>query len=451
MGRGMVGRGVRIMKIWKFLAIAMIIPAANKNEALPVQAEEAPYRAAPSFLPFSYTDDSIFPDPDMISFPGKEEQLYFISLKEQADKYGGMQGMISDQDESPGVCWASMADFWGSGDQVFAIVYRSAGEEKDASDTAAYTLEIYRRDESELTRLFSTTVSEIPALINSGGQDLLLITDTAGAELLTYDNGKISVLHGLTSGGSDVFLDGEIISQGNYWDTLFSWKTSLRETNDSIIWYEGYNGTMHAVNADIYDAVTRMTGRQLGVVPSDGEAYLYHSYLTEFMKECCAAASSDAGDLSSAQGDFYFKDLDGDGHLEVISHFLNESNGNEHWNVATSDGTVINGKTISNRQVNAIFSDGNICVESHGSEEDEYKNAQYSSCFSVSEGRLKDNRIGFSWQYSDYGGLQYLNGEPVSSESFAFHETNLEEEEGAGYDVYSNWEDLPDVLNSICP
>ena len=120
------------MKIWKFLAIAMIIPAANKIEALPVQAEEAPYRAAPSFLPFSYTDDSIFPDPDMISFPGKEEQLYFISLKEQAGKYGGMQGMISDQDESPGVCWASMADFWGSGDQVFAIVYRSAGEEKDA-------------------------------------------------------------------------------------------------------------------------------------------------------------------------------------------------------------------------------------------------------------------------------------------------------------------------------
>ena len=439
------------MKIWKLLAIAMIILAANINEALLVRADEATYRTAPSFLPFSYTDDSIFPDPDMISFPGKEEQLYFIGLKEQVDKYGEMQGIISDQDEPPGVRWASMADFWGSGDQIFAIVYRSAGEEKDASETLDCTLDIYRRDESELTRLFSTTVSETPALINSGGQDLLLITDAAGAELLTYANGRISVFHGLTSGGSDVFLDGEIISQGKYWDTLFSWKTCLRETNDSVIWYEGYNGTMHAVNADIYDAVTRMTGRQLGVVPSDGEAYLYNSYLNECMKDCCNAASSDAGDLSYAQGDFYFKDLDGDGHLEVISHFLNESDGNEQWNVATSDGTVINGKSISNRQVNAIFSDGNICVESQGSEEDQYKNAQYSNCFSVSEGRLKDSRIGFSWQYSDYGGLQYLNGEPVSSESFAFHETNMEEEEGAGCDVYSNWEDLPDVLSKNCP
>ncbi len=213
---------------------------------------------------------SSLPDPEFLSFPGKDEKAFYQVLDDMVHLYSlgfsyyvDTAGSIPEYSYLTGVQWALFDDLSGNDDPEFAILYRTSGTD------GYYVLDIYDYHTDGPALMYSRALAPgfLPGYVSYEGYLCLFVQELSGDyKLLTIRDGAISELHSATTDGKTCLVDGYTVSQDVYLKTCNTWISLPRENSqeikvlaitDSAI---GYEERDIYINQDVIETIEKLTG-----------------------------------------------------------------------------------------------------------------------------------------------------------------------------------------------
>lgn len=214
------------------------------------------------------------PAPEAFSFPGKDEKAFYQILREKVRGYSlgfsyyiDAAGSIPEYADLTGVMWALFDDLSGNGDPEFAVLYRAADTVANGVPYSVLDIYDYHADGPSLMYSGALVSGFLPGYVSYEGYPCLFVQELNGDyKLLTLRDGAISELHSATTDGKTYVVDGNPVSQDDYWNTCNTWSSLPRENSQEIKVLAitdtatGYDAQDIYVNQDVIKTLENVTG-----------------------------------------------------------------------------------------------------------------------------------------------------------------------------------------------